>query len=97
MVSCLQYVNDTLLVIPNDLRSLGSLRILLYCFELLSGLSINIRKSSLYPLGLPLIIPFRWQQTFYTAELIPFLSNTLASLSSPLLYLIRIGSPCWTK
>ena len=38
---------------PPDLVSNKKVKILIYIFELLSGLSINFHKSSLYQLGLP--------------------------------------------
>ena len=49
--TCLQYANDTLLLVLADSCSLRNLRILLCCFQILSGLSINFTKSSLYLLG----------------------------------------------
>lgn len=49
--SCLQYADDTLLIAPTDTRSIENIKILLVCFELLSGLKINFDKSAIYPLG----------------------------------------------
>ena len=49
----MQYVDDTLMLLPPDLASINRVKILLYLFELLSRLSINFNKSSIYPLGPP--------------------------------------------
>ena len=48
--SSLQYADDTLILVPGDRRSLTNLKILLYSFELVSGLSINFSKASIYRL-----------------------------------------------
>jgi len=52
-VTCLQYVDNTLILLPPDLVSISWVKIRLYHFELLSGLTINFNKSSIYPLGPP--------------------------------------------
>ena len=52
-IACLQYADDTLMLLLSDLVSIKRVKILLYIFELLSGLSINFNKSSLYQLGPP--------------------------------------------
>ena len=52
-IACLQYADDTLMLVPPDLVSIKKVKILQYIFELLSGLSINFNKSSLYQLGPP--------------------------------------------
>lgn len=41
----LQYVDDTLLFINTDVVAIRTLKILLYGFELASGLKINFNKS----------------------------------------------------
>jgi len=50
-IPCLQYVDDTLMLLPPNLFSIKWDKILIYIFEPLSGLSINFHKSSLYQLG----------------------------------------------
>jgi len=50
-ITCLQYADDTLMFLPQDLVSIKRVKILLYIFELLSGLFINFNKSLIYPLG----------------------------------------------
>jgi len=44
----LYYANDTLLLVPSDARSLTSLKLLLYEFEMMIGLKINFYKSFVY-------------------------------------------------
>lgn len=46
--ACLQYADDTALLAPTDRRSLMNIKILLICFEMLSGLSINFNKSAVF-------------------------------------------------
>ena len=46
----LHYVDDTLLV-PNDARSLLSLKFLFYEFEMMTGLKINFHKPFVYNLS----------------------------------------------
>ena len=54
-IPCLQYANNTIILLPPDFTSIKRVKILIYTFELLSGLSINFQKSSIYLLGpLPL-------------------------------------------
>ena len=52
-VSHLQYANDTILLIENDIKSITNLKIMLICFELLSGLKINLSKSEVIVMGVP--------------------------------------------
>lgn len=44
----MQFADDTILFIDNDLRSIKAIKILLKLFELISGLKINYQKSFLY-------------------------------------------------
>ncbi|XP_050217654.1 uncharacterized protein LOC126668506 [Mercurialis annua] len=46
-ISILQFADDTLLFIPQDLDMIRNLLRILRCFELVSGLSINYQKSSI--------------------------------------------------
>lgn len=48
----LQYANNTLLFLQNDLDKARNLKWLLVCFEQLSGLKINYDKSDLIAIGL---------------------------------------------
>lgn len=46
-ISCLQCADDTIMLLPPDLVSIKRVKLLIYLFELLSGLSINFNKSSI--------------------------------------------------
>ncbi|XP_050219021.1 uncharacterized protein LOC126669562 [Mercurialis annua] len=46
-VSILQFADDTLIFVPNDLQMVENLLHILRCFELISGLKINYQKSSI--------------------------------------------------
>jgi len=74
-ILCLQYTDDTLILLPPDLASIKRVKILLYIFELISGLSINFHKSSIYPLVPPSLI-CQWSQECYIALLRVSLSVT---------------------
>lgn len=45
-VAVLQYVDDTVLCIQHDLEKMINLKLLLYLFEMMSGLKINYDKSA---------------------------------------------------
>lgn len=47
-ISHLQFADDTVLFIKNDMTSILGAKKVLQCFELLSGLKINFSKSALY-------------------------------------------------
>jgi len=47
----LHYADDTLLLVPGDAKSLTSLKLLLYTYEMMTGLKINFRKSFVYNLS----------------------------------------------
>ena len=47
----LYYTDDTLLLVPGDSRSLICLKLLLYEFEMMTGLKINFHKSFVYNLS----------------------------------------------
>ena len=49
-ITSLQYAGDTLLI-PSDTTSQTNLKILLYYYELLTGLLINFDKSFIYPMA----------------------------------------------
>ncbi|XP_020266271.1 uncharacterized protein LOC109841739 [Asparagus officinalis] len=49
-VCCLQYADDTLVFCKNKRKQLTVLKLILYCFELASGLKINFNKSLLIAL-----------------------------------------------
>lgn len=67
-ISCLQYANDTLLLLPSNLVSIARVKILIYNFKLPYGLSINFAKSSVYFLALYMRIG-RVSLLFSTARL----------------------------
>jgi hypothetical protein len=48
----LQYADDTLLFLENDLEKASTLKWLLVCFEKISGMKINYDKSDLITIGL---------------------------------------------
>lgn len=51
MVSHLQFVDDTMMFCDTDVTQLGYLRCILSCFEVVSGLKINLVKSELFQVG----------------------------------------------
>jgi hypothetical protein len=51
-VISLQYADDTLLFLENNLGKAANLKWLLVCFEQLSGMKINYDKSDLLVLGM---------------------------------------------
>ena len=50
-LSILQYADDTIIFLENDLEQAKNLKLLLCAFEELSGLKINFHKSELFCLG----------------------------------------------
>ena len=48
----LQYVDDTLLFLKNNMEKANNLKWLLICFEQMSGMKINYDKSDLLMVGL---------------------------------------------
>jgi hypothetical protein len=50
-VTHLQYADDTLILVRNDLIDLMNLKFLLLCFESMSGLKINFAKSEAFVIG----------------------------------------------
>jgi len=50
-VSHIQYADDTVIMIDGSEKSILSLKLILYCFEWLSGLKINFHKSDVYVFG----------------------------------------------
>ncbi|XP_050211873.1 uncharacterized protein LOC126662030 [Mercurialis annua] len=50
-ISILQFANDTLLFVPNNLDMVRNLLRILRCFELISGLQINYQKSAIIGLN----------------------------------------------
>ena len=51
-VSHLQYADDTLLLFEPDTHSIASVKAILLCFELMSGLKINFHKSEVVSIGM---------------------------------------------
>ena len=51
-VICLQYADDTILFVANDLGKASNLKMVLSCFEQVSGMKINYSKSELIPIGM---------------------------------------------
>jgi hypothetical protein len=50
-VAIMQYADDTVICISHDLEKALNLKLLLYIFELMSGLKINFQKSELFLIG----------------------------------------------
>ena len=50
-LSILQYADDTIIFLDNDLEQANNLKLLLCAFELLSGLKINFHKSEIFYYG----------------------------------------------
>ena len=50
-VAILQYADDTILLIKNDLSQARNLKFILCLFEMLSGRKINFHKSEVFCLG----------------------------------------------
>ena len=48
----IQYADDTVLMVDGSEQSVVNLKLILYCFEWLSGLKINFRKSDVYGFGM---------------------------------------------
>ena len=51
-IICLQYADDTLLFLDNDLAHATNLKTILTCFEQVSGMRINYTKSELIPINI---------------------------------------------
>jgi hypothetical protein len=50
-ITHLQYADDTVLLIENDEESIITVKLILYCFEAISGLKINYQKSEVFGVG----------------------------------------------
>ena len=50
-ISHIQYANDTMIMIEASNLSIRNLKLILYCFELLTRLKINFHKSEVYVFG----------------------------------------------
>lgn len=50
-VSHLQFADDTMIFCEADVRQIGYLRCILHCFEVVSGLRINLAKSEIFQVG----------------------------------------------
>lgn len=51
-VSCLQYADDNILFLQNNLEMAQNLKMVLACFEQVSGMTINYNKSELIPINM---------------------------------------------
>lgn len=52
-ISHIQYADDTVIMIDGSEQSIINLKLILYCFEWLSGLKINYHKSEVFVFGVP--------------------------------------------
>ena len=50
-ISHIQYADDTVIMIDGSDQSIRNLKLILYCFEWLTGLKINFHKSEVFVLG----------------------------------------------
>jgi hypothetical protein len=50
-ISHIQYVDDMVIMIDRSEQSIRNLKLILYCFEWLSGLKINYHKSEVFVFG----------------------------------------------
>ena len=51
-ISHIQYADDTVIMIDGSEQSVVNLKLILYCFEWLSGLKINYHKSDVFGFGM---------------------------------------------
>jgi hypothetical protein len=56
-ITHLQYADDTVLLIENDEESILTIKLILYCFEAMSGLKINYQKSEVFGVGVEQVDP----------------------------------------
>lgn len=52
-VICLQYADDTILFLENNEQKAVNMKMILTCFENVSGMKINYTKSELIPIEVP--------------------------------------------
>jgi hypothetical protein len=50
-ISHIQYADDTVIMVDTSVQSIRNLKLILYCFEWLSGLKINYHKSEVSVFG----------------------------------------------
>lgn len=50
-VTHIQYADDTVIMVEADEKYIRNLKLILYCFEWLTGLKINFHKSEVYVFG----------------------------------------------
>ena len=50
-ISHIQYADDTIIMLDGSDNSISNLKLILYCFEWLSGLKINFHKTEVYVFG----------------------------------------------
>jgi hypothetical protein len=52
-ISHIQYADDTIIMIDGSDQSIQTLKLILYCFEWLTGLKINFHKNEVFVFGMP--------------------------------------------
>lgn len=50
-ISHIQYADDTVIMVDGSDKSIANLKLILYCFEWLTGLLINFHKSEVFVFG----------------------------------------------
>jgi hypothetical protein len=50
-ISMLQYIDDMMLLVENNFSNILHMKFLQYCFEAMSGMSINYHKSEVFIMG----------------------------------------------
>jgi hypothetical protein len=71
-LSVLQYANDTVIFMDNDLERVKNMKLLLCAFEQLSGLKINFHKSELFCYGVANANQFEYTQIRCNVGSFPF-------------------------
>jgi hypothetical protein len=73
-LSSLQYADDTILFMENDLEKVSNMKLLLCAFKQLSGLKINFHKSEIFCFGEAKDQPLAIQSSLDVAS-VSFLSS----------------------
>lgn len=51
-ITHLQYANDTMLLLQFSVENLTNVKMILSCYEAMSGMKINFKKSEVFSVGL---------------------------------------------
>uniref|UniRef100_A0A0A9GRJ6 Reverse transcriptase domain-containing protein n=1 Tax=Arundo donax TaxID=35708 RepID=A0A0A9GRJ6_ARUDO len=64
-IAVLQYADDTILCLQHDCEKANNMKLLLYLYELMSGLKINFQKSEVIVLGGNNVIAQQYADLFH--------------------------------